>query len=72
MVNSASDKLHVQGLMRLLEQQSIGSNTRATRKLLEMVYERRDRGFMSPGHAFHVDWIGISEEMGQQIVNFGF
>ena len=71
-VTSASDKLYVQGLLRSLEQQSIGSNTRATRRLLETVYERQDRVSMGPDRALYVDWIGVSAEIGEQVVNFGF
>ena len=75
-MTSTLDKRHVQGLMQVLEQHSIGSNTRATRRLLEVVLERQDRGAsMTSGRAAasgHVDWVAVSAEIGPQVVHFGF
>lgn len=71
-VDSTSDKILVQDLMRSFEQESFGSNTRATRKLLEAVYERQTCSLATLGHSRDVDWIGVLAEMGHEIVLLGF
>ena len=70
-VGSASDKMLVQDLMRSFEQESFGSNTRATRKLLEAVYEQQNRSSATLGHSLDVDWIGVLGEMGHEMVILG-
>lgn len=56
-------------LMEGMEMESIGRNTRATRELLEDVFERGDRG-EGGGKvgASGVDWIGVLGERGLQLI----
>ena len=54
-----------------MEQESIGINTRATRKLLEAVYETQEAHRRQYGHARGVDWISVMENRDLQVVSFG-
>lgn len=60
--------LHLIGLM---EKDSIGRNTVATRKALELVYEKQNERFMMTGHSLDVDWLDVMREQHVLIVNFG-
>ncbi|KAL9007008.1 MAG: hypothetical protein Q9188_000296 [Gyalolechia gomerana] len=56
-------------LMEGMEMESIGRNTRATRELLEDVFERSDRGEgMGAKGASGVDWIRVLGERGLQLI----
>jgi hypothetical protein len=68
---SAPEKMQAHDLMRAMERESLGSNKRATRKLLEAVYDRQDERLREVGHAMDVDWVGVMAETGLQIVHFG-
>lgn len=68
---SERDKARALGLMKSFEQESMGRNTRATRKFLEAIYVRQKDSLERKGNTLDVDWIELSEELGQQIVNFG-
>ena len=65
------DKKKALELIRYFERESVGSNTRATRKFLEEVYVKQSDGMKRKGHCLDVDWIEIGEAMGQRIINFG-
>jgi len=58
-------------LMRQMEQESIGRNTRATRELLEIVYERQEASISQVGHAMRVDWIQVMLEVGLKVIIVG-
>ena len=66
-----NDKMQALGLLKAFEQESVGSNTQATRRFLEAIYSRQGQSRERIGHFLDVDWIEVSEETGQQIVNFG-
>ena len=68
---SAPEKMQAHELMVAMEQESIGKNMRATRKLLEAIYERQNERQIEVGHALEVDWISVMKDMGLQLVNFG-
>ncbi|KAG8525405.1 uncharacterized protein KY384_009049 [Bacidia gigantensis] len=63
------------GLLRKLEEDSIGRNMIATRQLLEIVYERREDkqkarlGLRGEVERCDVDWVGMIGELGLQVVN---
>ena len=69
--NIPEDKMRALDFMKVFERESVGSNTGATRRFLEEVYTRQKASMERTGSALEVDWIGVSEEMGQHIVNFG-
>ncbi|MCJ1309148.1 hypothetical protein MMC25_002803 [Agyrium rufum] len=60
--------LHIIGQM---EMESIGNNTKATRRLLEAVYEEQDASLARGVPAGQVDWITVMEDRSMQVVNFG-
>ena len=68
---SATDKALARDLISRMEQESIGKNTRATRKLLEAVYERQNARLASTGQSTDVDWIQVMVESGLQVVSYG-
>ena len=65
------DKTRALELLKAFEQESVGSNTKATRKFLETIYDRQSQSQRRIGHSLDVDWIGVGEETGQKIINFG-
>jgi len=69
--SSGEEKMLALDLMSAMEQESIGRNTRATRQLLQLVYERQNESLMRTGHSLHVDWIDTMMESGLQVVNCG-
>ena len=69
--NVQEDKMRALDLMKIFERESVGSNTRATRRFLEEVYTRQQNSLERMGTTVDIDWIKVSEEMGQHIVNFG-
>ena len=68
---SATDKMEALELLRALEQESIGNNKRATRTLLQTVYEKQNASQMAVGNSLDVDWIQVMRDSGLQVVNFG-
>ncbi|MCJ1431713.1 hypothetical protein MMC27_001068 [Xylographa pallens] len=69
--SSAADKTLAHELMKAMEQESVGNNKRATRKLLEAVYEAQDARQMMVGHSLDVDWIQVMTESKLHVINFG-
>ena len=67
----AEDKTLAVELIRQMEKDSISSNTRATRELLEVIYERQDASFSRLGHSLDVDWIQVMLERGLKVVAIG-
>lgn len=67
----AEDKTLAVDLIRQMEKDSISGNTRATRELLEVVYERQDASFSRLGHSLDVDWIQVMLERGLKVVAIG-
>ena len=65
---SAVEKIQAHDLMRAMERESIGINKRATRKLLEAVYERQNERQVTVGHYVDVDWIHVMRESRLQVV----
>ena len=57
------ERSEILGLVRRMEEDSVGRNLVAVRQLLETVYERQGerRG--------NVDWVGLIGELGLQVVN---
>ena len=68
---SAADKHQARRIIGTMEQESIGNNTRATRKLLEAVYATQEASIEQYGHSRGVDWIHVMERQGLQVVSFG-
>ena len=68
---STADQALARDLIHRMEQESIGKNTRATRKLLEAVYERQNARLASTGRSTDVDWIQVMLESGLQVVSYG-
>ncbi|MCJ1317526.1 hypothetical protein MMC15_002851 [Xylographa vitiligo] len=69
--SSAEDKTLAHELMKEMEQESVGNNKRATRKLLEAVYEAQNARQMVVGHPLDVDWIQVMTEKKLHVINFG-
>ena len=65
------DKIRALELLKVFEQESVGSNTRATRKFLEEIYVRQRDSLARKGSTLDIDWLEVSASMGQHIVNFG-
>ena len=57
------DRSEILGLVKRMEEDSVGRNLAAVRQLLEIVYERQ--GETRGG----VDWVGLIGELGLQVVN---
>ena len=68
---SGADKNQARRIIGTMEQESIGNNTRATRKLLEAVYEAQEASLEQYGHTRGVDWIQVMQSRGLQVVSFG-
>lgn len=66
-----NQKLMALDLISKMEKSSIGSNTRATRHALQIVYERQTQRFMHTGHSLDVGWMDVMIDQGLQVVNFG-
>ena len=69
--SSAADKMLAHELMRAMEHESVGNNKRATRKLLEAVFEAQNARQMVVGHSLDVDWIQVMTESKLHVINFG-
>ncbi|KZF26886.1 hypothetical protein L228DRAFT_235892 [Xylona heveae TC161] len=65
------DKKVALELIIAMERESVGNNTRATRQLLQFVYQRQSEGVMTVGTSVHVDWIQVMFESGVQLVHVG-
>ena len=63
MARGEEERSEILGLVRRMEEDSVGRNLVAVRQLLEIVYERQGdrRG--------NVDWVGLIGELGLQVVN---
>jgi hypothetical protein len=66
-----TQKMMALDMISAMEKKSIGSNTTATRRALQIIYERQTQRFMHTGHSLDVDWLDIMVEQGLQVVNFG-
>jgi Fungal specific transcription factor domain len=66
-----TEKMLALELISSMEKESIGSNTTATRRTLQIVYEQQTRRFMHTGQSLDVNWNDIMLEQGLQVVNFG-
>jgi hypothetical protein len=70
--SSAKDKIAALDLLRAFESDSLGSNTRATRIVLETVYQRQNES-RNRGLTVGIDWPEVAKELGyHDLVNFGF
>lgn len=69
--HSGAEKRHAMDLIASMEKESLGANTSATRRLLQVVYERQTERFMRVGHSLDVNWMAIMADQEIQIVNFG-
>ena len=69
------DRMEVLALMKKMEEDSVGRNGVAARKLLEIVYARQDRRREElrreglDGGRDDVDWVNMIAELGLQVVN---
>ena len=62
------ERAEILGLVRRMEEDSVGRNLVAVRQLLETVYERQ--GMVGSGNGRgDVDWVGLIGESGLQVVN---
>ncbi|KKY17407.1 hypothetical protein UCRPC4_g05651 [Phaeomoniella chlamydospora] len=68
---SGPEKMMALDLMMTMEKESIGTNTTATRQLLQTIYERQNQRFMSVGHSLDVCWKDVMLENDVQLFNFG-
>lgn len=59
------ERSEILGLVRRMEEDSVGRNLKAVRLLLEIVHERQER----QGGGGGVDWVGLIGELGLQVVN---
>ena len=69
------ERMEILALMKKMEEDSVGKNGVAPRRLLEVVYERQDRRRedlrregVEDGRE-DVDWVSMIEELGLQVVN---
>ena len=69
------ERMEILALMKKMEEDSVGRNGVAPRRLLEAVYERQDRRReelrregVEDGRE-DVDWVSMIEELGLQVVN---
>ena len=73
MAGFASDdpknKTEAMNLLMALEQETMGKVARASRDLLEIVYEKQNEECSRVGHERDVDWVQILVEKGLQIAN---
>ena len=58
-------------LIGMMERESIGRNTGASRTALESVYDKQNERFMMTGQSLDVDWMDVINEKKLLIVNFG-
>lgn len=66
-----NEKMLALELISNMENESIGSNTTATRQALQIIYEQQNLRFMHTGQSLDVNWSDIMLEEGLQVVNFG-
>ena len=72
---SEEERREILGLVRSMEEDSVGRNFVAVRQLLEIVYERQERRKRElreqgwRGGREDVDWVALIGEMGLQVVN---
>ena len=73
--HSEEERREILGLVRRMEEDSVGRNFVAVRQLLEIVYERQERRKRElreqgwRGGREDVDWVALIGEMGLQVVN---
>ena len=65
------EKRRAEEIMITMEHEGVGNNTRATRELLQAVYERQRETSMNMRRILNVDWIEVMHERGLQVVHFG-
>ena len=63
MARREEERSEILGLVRRMEEDSVGRNLAAVRQLLEIVYERQGE------RRDNVDWVGLIGELGLQVVN---
>ena len=69
------ERMEILALVRKMEEDSVGRNVVAARQLLEVVYERQEgrreelRLEGVDGGEEDVDWVGMIQELGLQVVN---
>lgn len=67
--DDTKDKTEAMNLLLALEKETMGKVARASRDLLEIVYEKQNEDFSQLGHVLDVDWVQILVERGLQIAN---
>lgn len=67
-VSPTAERLQALELMRNLESESIGKNTKATRELLEAVYRRQDETSEWRDLGLDVGWLEVLSERGLQLI----
>lgn len=67
--DDAKEKDEAMNLLLALERETMGKVARASRDLLEIVYEQQQEHLSRVGHALDVDWVQILVDKGLQIVN---
>ncbi|KAL9046382.1 MAG: hypothetical protein Q9214_000768 [Letrouitia sp. 1 TL-2023] len=67
-VSQAAERLQTLELMRNLESESIGKNTKATWELLEAVYRRQDETSEWRDLGLDVGWLDVLSERGLQLI----
>jgi hypothetical protein len=66
-----AQRMNALDLLRAMEKDSIGRNTRAARQALAAVYEKQNEQFMNTGQSLGVDWMEVMAERNLMVVNFG-
>lgn len=67
--DDANDKDGAMNLLMALEREAMGKVARASRDLLEIVYEKQNEEMSRVGHVLDVDWVQILVEKGLQIAS---
>jgi hypothetical protein len=69
--DGAQKILALELIERLDRGHSVGRNTGAVRRALELIYKRQNERFMTTGQSLDVDWLDVFKEEGISVVNFG-
>lgn len=69
--HSGAQKKHAIDLIASMENEELGANTSAARRLLQTIYQRQTERFMQVGHSLDVCWMDVMAEQGTQMLNFG-
>ena len=68
---NGADKMLALGMIQRMEADSIGPNTRKTRDLLQLIYERQTQRFMSTGQSLDMNWMAVISERDENVISFG-